>query len=273
MGLPVYWALMRFLSASLRALLVVLTASLMRGAEIHLIASGTLVHAFSELITAFEQVTQHKLFVVFGASVASAPDSVQKRLERGDRADLVIVARTSLDRLITEQRIVPETGVDIALSRIGAVVKLGAPKPDISSVDALRQTLLNAGSIAYSSSLSGVYLSEELFPKLGIAETLKGKLRRIEDARVGAAIARGDSEIGFQQISELIHVPGVLYVGPLPGAVQKTTTISAGIATDARNVPSAQALIRFLSSSAAIRLMTKHGLDPVSKTIGLPANP
>lgn len=259
---------MRFVRASLRALLVVLTASLLCGGEIHVIASGTLVHVFTELIPTFEQATQNRVVVAFGASVASAPDSVQKRLERGDRSDVVIVARTSLDRLITDKRIVPETAVDIATSGIGAVVKLGARKPDISSVTAFRQTLLNANSIAYSSSLSGVYLSTELFPRLGLAEALKSKLRRIEDARVGLAIARGDAEIGFQQISELIHVSGVEYVGPLPEGIQKTTIISAGISTDARNVASAQALIGFLASPAAASVMRKHGLEAVRTKVG-----
>lgn len=264
---------MRFVRASLQVLPFVPAVTSMCGADIHVTPSGTLVHALSELIPAFEQATQHKVFVVFGASVASAPDSVQKGLERGDRADVVIVARTSLDRLITDKRIVPDTRADVALSRIGAVVKSGAAEPDISSVDAFRRTLLNANSIAYSSSLSGVYLSTELIPRLGLAEALKGKLRRIEDARVGPAVARGDAEIGFQQISELIHVPGVQYVGPLPEAVQKTTTISAAIATGAQNVPAAQTLIRFLSSAAAISVMTKHGLDPVRTTNGSPDKP
>jgi molybdate transport system substrate-binding protein len=113
-----------------------------------------------------------------------------------------------------------------------------------------------------------VYLSTELFPRLGIADALKGKLRRIEDARVGAAVARGDAEIGFQQISELIHVPGVQYVGPLPAAVQKTTTISAGIVADGQNVASAHAFVRFLSSPTAVGVMAKHGLDPVSMRTG-----
>jgi molybdate transport system substrate-binding protein len=233
-------------------------------AEVHVIASGTLEHALSELLPTFHQATQNKVLVAFGASVPSAPESIQKRLERGDRADVVIAARNSLDGLAAQKRILPETRVDIALSRIGAVVRAGAPKPDISSVDSLRRTLLRANSIAYSSSLSGVYLSTELFPRLGIAEVIKDKLRRIEDARVGAAVARGDAEIGFQQISELIHVPGIQYVGPIPAAVQKTTPISAALAVGTRNVASAQAFIRFLSSPAAVDVMAKHGLDPVN---------
>ena len=231
-----------------------------------MIASGTMAYALPELLPAFERATQNKVFVAFGASVASAPDSVQKRLERGDRADIIIAASSSLENLAAQGRIVPETKVDLALSRIGAVVRAGAPRPDISSLDALRRTLLQANSIAYSSSLSGVYLSTELFPRLGVADALKHKLRRIEDARVAAAVARGDAEIGFQQISELIHVAGTEYVGPLPEAAQKTTSISAAIAVGAGNVASAQAFIRFLLSPAAVRVMAKHGLDPVRTT-------
>lgn len=248
--------------AALRVLLFVTAVSAIFAGELHVIASGTLVETFSELIPAFERQTHDRLVIAFGPSVASAPGSVYKRLERGDRADVVIVARDGLNRLIGEGRIVRGTDADIAGSSIGVAVRTGAPKPDISSIDALRRTLLAAGSVAYSSSLSGVYLSSELFPRLGIVEAIKGKTKRV-DGRVGEAIARGEAEIGFQQISELLPVRGIQYVGPLPAGAQRTTAISAGIVVNASNPEAGKALIRFLTSPVAAPVMVKHGLEPV----------
>ncbi|MBM3788642.1 MAG: ABC transporter substrate-binding protein [Acidobacteria bacterium] len=248
--------------SALRVLLLLVTSvSAFSAGELHVIASGTLVETFSELIPAFERDTHNKVVVAFGASVASAPGSVHKRIERGDRADVIILAVDGLNRLTEEGRIVRSTQVDIARSRIGVAVRTGVPKPDISSVDALRRTLLAAPSIAYSSSLSGVYVSKELFPRLGIAEAIQSKMKRV-DGRVGDAIARGEAEIGFQQISELLPVRGIQYAGPLPAAVQRTTTMSAGIAANASNPEAGQALIRFLTSRRAAALLRKHGLEP-----------
>ena len=127
-------------------------------------------------------------------------------------------------------------------------VRSGARKPDISSVDALKRTLLEAKSIAYSSSVSGIYLSTELFQRLGIAEQIAAKCQKVERERVGAVVARGDAEIGFQQVSELLPIQGIDYVGPLPAEVQKVTVFSAGVAAGSKNPDAARALIRFLAS-------------------------
>ena len=142
-------------------------------------------------------------------------------------------------------------------------VRTGAPKPDISTVEALKRTLLEAKSVAYSASASGVYLSTELFARLGIADQMTQKAKRIESERVGTVVARGDAELGFQQVSELLPIAGVDYVGPLPDAVQRVTVFSAGIATGAREPEAAKALIRFLASPAARPAIEKSGLEPV----------
>jgi molybdate transport system substrate-binding protein len=184
-------------------------------------------------------------------------------LNRNEPADVVILAREALDDLVAKGKVVPGSQVDLVRSTIGMAVRAGAPKPDISSVEALTRTLLAARSIAYSASASGVYLSTELFPRLGIADAIKDKSRRIESERVGTVVARGDAEIGFQQVSELLPIAGIDYVGPLPEAVQRATIFSAGIATGAKNVDAARALIRFLSSAAAGQTIRKSGLEPV----------
>ena len=176
----------------------------------------------------------------------------------------MILADSALDELMKQGRVRAGSRVDLARSSIGMVVRAGAPRPDISSADALKRTLLQAKSIAYSSSASGVYLSTELFQRLGIADQIMGKSRKIESERVAAVVARGDAEIGFQQISELLHEPGVDYVGPLPPEVQKVTVFSAGVAASAAAPDAARALIRFLASPAVAPAIRKSGMDPVA---------
>ena len=154
--------------------------------------------------------------------------------------------------------------VDLVRSSIGVAVRAGAPKPDIRSVEALKRALLAAKSIAYSASASGIYVSTELFQKLGAADQLLPKSKRIESERVGAVVARGDAEIGFQQISELLPIPGIVYLGPLPDSVQKVTVFSAGIAVNAKSAGNARALIRYLTSPAVRPVIIKTGLEPVA---------
>ena len=143
-------------------------------------------------------------------------------------------------------------------------VRKGAPKPDISTVDALRKTLLQAKSIAYSASASGTYLSTELFPKLGIAEQLKNTAKKIYSERVGTVVARGDAELGFQQVSELLPIEGIDFLGEIPPEVQQTVFFSAGITRDVQNLEAAKDLIRFLTSAQAAPIIKKTGLNPVA---------
>jgi molybdate transport system substrate-binding protein len=225
--------------------------------------SGAFTAAFLDVVPQFEQQTHLKVATAFGASMGGAPDSIPSRLGRGEPADVVILAREALDALVAQGRVVAGSQVDLVRSSISMAVRAGAPKPDISTVDALKLTLLNAKSVAYSASASGVYLSTELFPKLGIAEAIKTKSHRIESERVGTIVARGDAEIGFQQLSELLPIAGIEIVGPLPPGAQRVTVFSAGIATAARHVDAAKVLIHFLSSPAIGPAITRTGLEPV----------
>ena len=179
------------------------------GVEIRVLVSGGFTQAYLELVPEFERATQHKIVSAFGASMGGAPDSIPSRLERGEPADVVILARAALDGLVTQGKVVAGSQVDLVRSSIGMAVRAGSPKPDISSVEALRRTLLRAKSIAYSDSASGVYISTELYQRLGIAEQVASKSKKIPGSeRVGTVVARGDAEIGFQQISELLPIPG-----------------------------------------------------------------
>jgi molybdate transport system substrate-binding protein len=261
---PRHWAATPHgLQAIVFALIVLLTATV-RAEEIRVMTSGGFTAAYNEVVPEFERKTGQKVITAFGASMGGAPDSIPSRLDRGEPVDVVIVASTALDDLIAQGKVVKGSRVDLVRSEIGMAVRSGAPKPDISSVDALIKTLLEAKSIAYSASASGVYLSTELFPKLGIADRIKDKCKRIESERVGTVVARGDAEIGFQQISELLPIQGIEYVGPLPAEVQKVTIFSAGLATAATAPDAAKALIAFLTSPAVVPAIKKSGLTPAT---------
>jgi molybdate transport system substrate-binding protein len=242
---------------------IFLVASAAQGAEIKVMTSGAFTAAYLELAPEFERITKDKI-VTAATSMGTGADSIPSRLQRGEPVDVVIVADSALDELIKDARVVKESRVALARSAIGMAVRAGAPKPDISSVDALKRTLLNAKSIAYSASVSGVYLSTELFQRLGIADKILTKAHRIDGERVGAVVARGEAEIGFQQVSELLPVPGIDYVGPLPPEVQKITVFSAGIVVGAREPDGARALIKFLASASVAPTVAKTGLEPVA---------
>jgi molybdate transport system substrate-binding protein len=161
-----------------------------------------------------------------------------------------------------------DSKVELARSLIGMVVRAGATKPEIGSVEALRSVLLAAKSVAYSDSGSGTYLSTTLFPKLGIAEQLAGKSRKVRGPPSGepvaAVVARGEAEIGFQQVSELIHVPGITFVGTIPPEVQPMSFFAGALTTSVRQPEAASALIRFLASPEAAPVITKAGLMPLT---------
>ena len=231
--------------------------------EIRVMTSGAFTAAYLQLIPEFQRTTHNKIVTAYGASMGNAPDSIPSRLQRGEPVDIVILAAAALDELIQQGKVVPGSRVDLVRSSIGMAVRAGAPKPDIGTVDALKRTLLDAKSIAYSASASGVYLSQEMFQRLGIADQIRGKCKRIANEPVGAVVARGEAEIGFQQISELLPVAGIDYVGPLPREVQKVTVFSAGIAVGAQHADAARALIKFFASPAAAPAIKKSGLEPV----------
>jgi molybdate transport system substrate-binding protein len=216
------------------------------------------------LLPHFERMTGHQV-VTDATSTGIGQDSIASRVRRGEPVDVLILARAALDELIGEGKVVAASRVDLARSSIGIAVRRGAPKPDISSVEALKRTLLQAKSIAYSAQVSGIYLSTELFPRLGITDEVMKKSRRVEVGRVGTVIARGEAEIGFQQISELLEVPGIDYVGPLPEEVQRVTIFSAGVAVSAKSPDAARALIEFFASRTGMETMMKSGLDPIPR--------
>lgn len=236
--------------------------SISYAAEILVVTSGGFSAAYDQLVPLYEQATGHKVITARGASLGNAQDSIPSRLARGEQFDIVILADSGLEQLIAQGKVQEGSRVDLARSMIGMSVRKGAPKPDISSVEALKQTLLDAKSIAYSASASGTYLSTELFPRLGIAEQIRDKTSRILSERVGAVVLRGDADIGFQQVSELLPFKELEFVGPLPDEVQQRVFFSAGMATAAPNPDVARHFIRFLASSAAAPIVRTTGMEP-----------
>ncbi len=230
-------------------------------ADLTVLSSGGFTPAYRELAPEFERQTGDTLELELGASMGTTATSIPSRLQRGEKADVVIMVGYALDQLIKDGRALPGSRVDVARSSIGMAVKAGAPKPDISTLAALKQTLLAAKSIAYSDSASGVYLSTELFPKLGIADQIKDRAHMIAGDPVAGVVARGDAEIGFQQIAELKPVAGVDIVGALPDGAQKITVYAAGVAAGSKDPKEAKKLIDFLASPAAAKAVRNTGLE------------
>lgn len=229
---------------------------------VNVMTSGGFAAACKALAPQFEKSTGLRLNTAYGPSTGGVSHSIPMRLARGEPADLIILSRSSLDALTERGDVIAESRVDLADSSIGMAVKSGAPKPNIATAEAFVSTLLEAKSIGYSGSLSGNYLSKELFPGLGIWARVEPKGKRIVKEPVGAAVARGEVEIGFQQISELLAVEGVDYVGPLPDEYQRVSTFSSGLITRTRNPQGARALLDFLSSEAVAREIKASGLEP-----------
>jgi len=210
----------------------------------------------------FEKQTGHKL-ITDAIATGVGPTAIPARIRRGEPGDVVLTAAATLDDLIKQGRVVADSRADLARSSIGMAVRAGANRPDISTVEALKRTLLDARSVAYSAQVSGLYLVNELFPRLGVADAVAKKSRRAETEPVGEIVARGEAEIGFQQVAELINVPGTDFVGTVPGDVQPPTLFAGALPKNCQQPDAAVALLRFLSSPEAAGVITKAGLRPL----------
>jgi molybdate transport system substrate-binding protein len=246
------------------ALLIVQAAS---AADVHVMISSGFHGAYSELGPAFERATGNHLITTRGPSMGDSPEAIPARLSRGESADVVILDGGATDELGKRDLVQAGSKVELARSLIGMVVREGAEKPDIGSVTALRNTLLAAKSIAYSDSGSGTYLSTILFERLGVADQIAAKSRKVRGPPSGepvaAVVARGEAEIGFQQVAELIHVPGITFVGALPAEVQPMFSFAGALTKTAKEPDAARALLAFLSSREAAPAITKAGLTPL----------
>ena len=234
------------------------------GAAIHVLSSGSFTAAYQRLGPEFERRTGHRLVSAFGASFGPDPTTLPQRLARGEPADVVLALSDALEALAQAGHVDLASRVDLAETRVAFAVRSGTPKPDMSSVEAMRNALLAARSIAYSPSGSGLYFERELVQRLGIADQVLPKSRRWFPDRIGAVVARGDAELGLQQISELLPIPGIEIIR-IPEEVQRVSIAAAALATRARQPEAARQLMAFLSSPGVAEVVASTGLDPIRR--------
>lgn len=232
--------------------------------EVKVMISGGFSAAYDKLVPQFEAGHGYKVVTIHGPSMGATPQAIPNRLARGEAADAVILADSALGQLIEQGRVLPASRTDLVRSVIAMAVREGAPVPPLQTTDDLVRAVLNAQSIAVSDSASGVYISTQMYKKLGVEDKVRDKSRMIPAEPVGKVVARGDAEIGFQQLSELKPVKGITIVGPIPAEVQKVTVFSAGVVKGAQNEQGAQELIRFLASGEAHATIRDSGLEPAA---------
>ena len=244
----------KFGAAVALSLFVSATAS---AAEIKVLASGATKEVIDEVIPEFEKASGHKVTIIFTGAA-----KIKERIAAGEVYDVVIVGGPVVDAFIQQGRAVPGSRTDLMKSGVGVAVRAGGAKPDIRSSEALKRTVLAAKSIGYSSGPSGDYVIT-LVQRMGIADQVKPKMKQVPSgARISTMIESGEVEIGFQQISELIHEKGINYLGPLPAEIQKITVFSAGLHTDANEPEAAKALVKALRSPDAATVIKAHGMEP-----------
>lgn len=239
-------------------------ATVAQTAEVRVMSSGATAPAYLEIVPAFESKTKQKAVTLATATGVGA-DAIVARVRDGEAVDVLFLAANVMDDLVNEGLVTAASRIDVARSSIGVAVRAGAPKPDVASIDALKAALLQARSIAVSSQISGVYFTNELLPRLGIEAQVLPKIRRAEKEPAGNLVARGEAEIGIQQISELRAVRGIDYVGPFPDELQRVSTFAVGITTKARNPVGARALIDLVTSPEGAAVLRQSGLDPIPR--------
>ncbi len=231
-------------------------------ADLHVITSGGGMAALKAVAPVYEKQTGIHLVIDFGPSMGETANAIPQRLARGEDIDALLMVGPALDKLVQQGKVTDPA--DVALSKIGGAVKQGAAVPDISTVDGLRNAMLAAHTIAVSDSASGVYIQKQLLKKLGIEEQVRSKIKMIPADPVGGVVARGEADLGFQQISELKPVQGITLLGPIAEPVQEVTPYKGGVVASSRQQDVARAFIRFLSSPDAGSAIRASGLEPVS---------
>jgi len=227
-------------------------------ADLKVVAPNAVKETVSEIAATFEKSTGHRVVLAWGGS-----EAIGKRVSEGEVFDVVITTAQGVDRLAADGRLVAGTRTDFSRSAVAAAVRAGLPRPDISTVDGLRKALLAADSIAISSGASGRYL-EQLFQRIGVADQIKHKIRQPPSgAQIGELLARGDADLGFQQVTELVHAKGVDYLGPLPAELQGYTVWAAGLHAAAPQPDAARAFMRALAAPESAAAIRRSGMDPM----------
>jgi molybdate transport system substrate-binding protein len=229
-------------------------------AQLNLLASTAVQTVLDEVLAQHERASGDKVAVTIGSSA-----SIMARLKAGETPDMVILTKEGIDELIAQGKVAAGSRAEIASAGLGIAVKRGAPKPDISSVDALKKTLLASRSVAYTATgASGLYFAK-LLERLGIAEAMKPKSNVLKSGLAGDVVARGESDLGVQMVSEILAAPGAELVGPLPAEVQSTMVFTAGTLSGSTRGAEAAALVKFLHTPAVGQVFKAKGLDPIAK--------
>ncbi|WP_187288051.1 substrate-binding domain-containing protein [Segniliparus rotundus] len=222
--------------------------------------SGGTAAALRALAAVYARGGGERVRLVFGPSMGETPQTIPARIARGERIDVVVMVGSAVDRLADDGQL---TGPirPVACSHIAMAVRAGAPRPDISTLDSLRRALLEARSVAYSDSASGVFVATQLFPRLGVSDTMRGKAFQVPAVPVGEVVAQGRAELGFQQLSELLPVKGIDVVGLLPSGAQLGTTYSGAAVSSSAHKDEAESFLSFLGGEQARGVMETSGLE------------
>jgi molybdate transport system substrate-binding protein len=230
--------------------------------ELRVMTSGAFTGAHLALLPQVEQLTGQKVLTLT-TSIGTGETSIPNRLKRGEVADVVIVVSKNMREFFDAGYVLEAGSKPLASSTIGIAVRAGAAKPQIGSVEAFKQFMLEAKSLAYSASVSGTYLMTELFPRLGIFDAMQPKCIWVGNGqRTAAVVARGEAEVCCQQISEMLPVAGIAHITPLPAELQKVSLYIAGIAANSTNKVAAAQMIALLASPAAAAAIRQSGLEP-----------
>ena len=242
------------MKAAAIALAIMLAPVAAEAGEVKFLCSNALKAVMEELAPRFEKTTGHQLAITYGST-----NPLKARIEKGEAFDLTILGEAAIDDLVKQGRLVAATRVVVARSVLGVAIRTGAIKPDIGTTEAFKRTLLNAKSIGYlEDGLTGTYL-KALFQRLGIADSMRSKHKSVRGAE---AVARGEVELGMTQMSEILHQTGAELAGPLPPEIQNYTNFLSAVGAGAGQADAARALLKYLASPDAARVMKANGLEP-----------
>ncbi len=231
-------------------------------AELKVIISGGFSGPYEQLLPQLERTAGISIATGSGSSQGKGPQTIAAQLARGAPADVVILSREGLTELIAARWIAAGTDVDLARTPIGVAVRAGAPKPEVRSVDQFKQAVLKARMVAVPSSTSGIFLVEEIFPRLGIAGSVKVKATP-RGSGAAAMVATGEADIGLLPVSEIVHAHGIELAGVIAEEIQLHQIFSAAIVAGSKQIEAAKRLIAFLNSAPAAQTIRRGGMEPL----------
>jgi molybdate transport system substrate-binding protein len=241
-----------------------LMGPLAASAQLKVMISGGFSGPYEKLLPEFERTTGIKVTTSSGSSQGTGPQTIGAQLARGVPVDVVILSREGLAEQIAAHRIVVGSDVDLARTPIGVAVRSGAAKPDVSTVEAFRKFVLNSKTVAVPASTSGIFLTKEVFPRLGIADKVNVKVAP-RGTGAAAMVASGEADVGLLPVSEIVHAPGIELAGVIAEEIQLNQVFAAAVVAGSNEIESAKRLIAFLASERASAAIKGGGMEPLAK--------